>query len=134
MNMIPNISRRAFVVGSAAAGSGLAIGFDLPFGPQAARAADGSPEIGVWVVIRPDETVVIRIARSEMGRAPSPALPNWSPKNWNAIGRKSRPNTQRPARALRANAHGAISPPAAAAAFASRISMCARAAPPRARC
>ena len=32
------------------------------------RAADGSPEISVWVVIRPDETVVIRIARSEMGQ------------------------------------------------------------------
>ena len=32
------------------------------------RAADGSPEIGVWVVIQPDDTVVIRIARSEMGQ------------------------------------------------------------------
>jgi isoquinoline 1-oxidoreductase beta subunit len=31
------------------------------------RAADGSPEIDAWVVIRPDDTVVIRIARSEMG-------------------------------------------------------------------
>jgi isoquinoline 1-oxidoreductase subunit beta len=69
MNMIPNISRRSFVIGTAAAGGGLAIGFDLPFGgPQAVRAADGSPEIGVWVVIRPDETVVVRIVRSEMGQ------------------------------------------------------------------
>ena len=32
------------------------------------RAADGSPELGAWVVIRPDDTVVIRIARSEMGQ------------------------------------------------------------------
>ena len=32
------------------------------------RAADGSPEIGVWVVIRPNDQVVIRIARSEMGQ------------------------------------------------------------------
>ena len=32
------------------------------------RAADGSPEIDAWVVIRPDDTVVIRIARSEMGQ------------------------------------------------------------------
>ena len=32
------------------------------------RAADGSPEIGAWVVVRPDDTVVIRIARSEMGQ------------------------------------------------------------------
>jgi isoquinoline 1-oxidoreductase beta subunit len=32
------------------------------------RAADGSPEINAWVVIRPDDTVVIRVARSEMGQ------------------------------------------------------------------
>src|SRR5262245_4858017 len=31
-------------------------------------AADGSPELGVWVVVRPDETVIVRIARSEMGQ------------------------------------------------------------------
>ena len=32
------------------------------------RAADGSPEVNAWVVIRPDDTVVVRIARSEMGQ------------------------------------------------------------------
>ncbi len=32
------------------------------------RAADGAPEVNAWVVIRPDDTVVIRIARSEMGQ------------------------------------------------------------------
>ena len=31
-------------------------------------AQDGSPEINAWVVIKPDDTVVIRIARSEMGQ------------------------------------------------------------------
>ena len=36
--------------------------------PDAVRAADGSPEVNAWVVIRPDDTVVIRIARSEMGQ------------------------------------------------------------------
>ena len=51
------------------AGAGLAIGLDIPFGgPTVVRAADGSPEVNVWVVIRPDDTVVIRIARSEMGQ------------------------------------------------------------------
>jgi isoquinoline 1-oxidoreductase beta subunit len=70
----PTITRRSFAIGTAAVGAGLALGFRLPFGPddaQAAeviRAADGSPEIDAWVVIRPDDTVVIRIARSEMGQ------------------------------------------------------------------
>lgn len=65
----PRMNRRAFVVGTAALGAGLAIGLDIPFGgPAVVRAADGSPEITAWVVIRPDDTVVIRIARSEMGQ------------------------------------------------------------------
>ena len=65
----PKLNRRAFVIGTAAVGAGLAIGFDLPFGgPAVVRAADGSPEVNAWVVIRPDDTVVIRIARSEMGQ------------------------------------------------------------------
>jgi isoquinoline 1-oxidoreductase beta subunit len=69
MNAIVKLNRRSFVLGTAAVGSGLAIGFDLPFGgPQVIRAADGSPEVNAWVVIRPDDTVVIRIARSEMGQ------------------------------------------------------------------
>jgi isoquinoline 1-oxidoreductase beta subunit len=63
------MNRRAFVIGTAAVGTGLAIGLDLPFGgPAVVRAADGSPEVNAWVVIRPDDTVVIRIARSEMGQ------------------------------------------------------------------
>ncbi|WP_298244001.1 molybdopterin cofactor-binding domain-containing protein [uncultured Bradyrhizobium sp.] len=65
----PKMNRRAFVIGSATLGAGLAIGLDIPFGgPAVVRAADGSPEIGAWVVVRPDDTVVIRIARSEMGQ------------------------------------------------------------------
>src|SRR5215831_11222336 len=68
MNYMPRVDRRSFVLGSAAAGSGLALGLSLPFGPQVVRAADGSPEVTAWVVIRPDDTVVVRIARSEMGQ------------------------------------------------------------------
>ena len=64
----PKLSRRAFIVSSAAMGGGLAIGFNPFGGVQVVRAADGSPEIGPWVVIRPDDTVVVRIARSEMGQ------------------------------------------------------------------
>jgi isoquinoline 1-oxidoreductase beta subunit len=74
MTNVSAINRRSFVVGSTAAGAGLVLGFNLPLGFDTARAAeviraaDGSPEIDAWVVIRPDDTVVIRIARSEMGQ------------------------------------------------------------------
>ena len=62
------IGRRSFVIGSAAAGAGLALGLKIPFGAGVVRAQDGSPEINAWIVVRPDDTVVIRIARSEMGQ------------------------------------------------------------------
>ena len=68
MNYVPQINRRSFVVSAAALGGGLALGIDIPLGPNVVRAADGSPEVTAWVVIRPDDTVVIRIARSEMGQ------------------------------------------------------------------
>lgn len=67
MGHAPQLNRRSFVLGSAAIGGGLALG--IPFGgPTAVYAADGTPEVNAWVVIRPDETVVVRIARSEMGQ------------------------------------------------------------------
>ncbi len=65
---VPNLSRRSFIIGSAAVGSGLALGLNIPFGSPLARAAESVPEVNAWVVIRPDDTVVIRIARSEMGQ------------------------------------------------------------------
>jgi len=62
------LDRRSFLIGTAAATGGLALGLKIPFGAGVVRAQDGSPEINAWVVIRPDDTVVIRIARSEMGQ------------------------------------------------------------------
>jgi isoquinoline 1-oxidoreductase beta subunit len=62
------LDRRSFIIGSAAVTGGLAFGLNIPFGSKVVRAADGSPEVNAWVVIRPDDTVVIRIARSEMGQ------------------------------------------------------------------
>src|SRR5256714_2254507 len=62
------MNRRSFIVGSAAVTGGLALGLRLPFGPSVARAQDGSPEVGVWVAIGPDDTVNIRVVRSEMGQ------------------------------------------------------------------
>ncbi len=66
MNYVPKIDRRSFVVGTAAAGAGLTLGMTLPFG--AAQAQQGTPELNAWVVVKPDDTVVIRFARSEMGQ------------------------------------------------------------------
>jgi isoquinoline 1-oxidoreductase subunit beta len=64
----PKLDRRSFLIGTAAVGGGLALGLNIPFGSSVVRAQDGSPEITAWVVIRPDDTVVIRVARSEMGQ------------------------------------------------------------------
>jgi isoquinoline 1-oxidoreductase beta subunit len=61
------MNRRSFIVSSAAVTGGLAIGFN-PFETKIVRAQDGSPEINAWVVIQPNDTVVIRMARSEMGQ------------------------------------------------------------------
>src|SRR5262245_49451024 len=68
------LPRRAFIVGSvAAAGGGLALGVRLPLGRSAGASvasaqASADAEVNAWVVIKPDDTCVIRIARSEMGQ------------------------------------------------------------------
>jgi len=63
------LSRRKFIVGSAAvAGGGLALGLSVPFGVGAVQAQGAATEVNIWVAIKPDDTCVIRIARSEMGQ------------------------------------------------------------------
>src|SRR5262245_6376310 len=67
MNRTHELSRRTFMVGTAA--GGLALGFNLhSAAAQTAAGAAGDTEVNAWVVVRPDDTCVIRIARSEMGQ------------------------------------------------------------------
>jgi isoquinoline 1-oxidoreductase beta subunit len=61
------VNRREFI-GSAAAAGSLVVGFHVPALAQTPSSAAAGPEINAWVVVQPDDKVVIRIARSEMGQ------------------------------------------------------------------
>ena len=75
MSRVPNVNRRAFLASAAAVGGALALAFDIPFGPRTVRASESSSEITVWIVIEPDDSVTIRVAKSEMGQGSFTALP-----------------------------------------------------------
>jgi isoquinoline 1-oxidoreductase beta subunit len=73
-----NSSRRDFIIKGTMIGGGLMLGIGaLPesamaqvgaqYDPNAPTKA-GDPEVNAWVSIKPDDTVYIRIARSEMGQ------------------------------------------------------------------
>jgi len=64
-----SLTRRQFVVSSAMASGGLALGFHFPAAAQSSELSTlGGTEINAWVVVRPDDSCVIRIARAEMGQ------------------------------------------------------------------
>jgi isoquinoline 1-oxidoreductase beta subunit len=63
-----SLSRRGFIVSTAAAAGGLALGLRLPRGIAEARTPAVATEVHAWVVVKTDDTCVIRIARSEMGQ------------------------------------------------------------------
>ena len=70
MSVTAAVSRRRFLGSSAATAGALVVGFHIPDSPLVATAAAQGqpPEVNAWVVVKPDDTVVIRIARSEMGQ------------------------------------------------------------------
>jgi isoquinoline 1-oxidoreductase subunit beta len=71
-------SRRQFLQGSAVAAGSLVVGFNVPFigkafaqapaTPATPPAPPFSPEVNAWVVVQPNDDVIVRIARSEMGQ------------------------------------------------------------------
>jgi isoquinoline 1-oxidoreductase subunit beta len=69
MKAAGELDRRAFLLGTAGAGCGLALGFAIPMSAKSAHAAVATAsEINCWVVVAPNDTVTIRTARSEMGQ------------------------------------------------------------------
>ena len=69
MTIAIDTSRRRFLAGSAAAAGGLTLGFHIPFGAGREAAAQGAtPEVNAWVVVKPDDSVVVRVARIDMGQ------------------------------------------------------------------
>jgi len=65
--MTRDLDRRSFLVAASATAGGLTLGFAIPC-TEPAGATGGAPEITCWIAIAPDDTVTIRVARSEMGQ------------------------------------------------------------------
>ena len=61
------LDRRNFLV--AAIAGGFSLGMRMP-----AQAQGVGAEVGIWAVVQPDDTVIVRIARSEMGQGTSTGL------------------------------------------------------------
>ena len=67
---LSGISRRSFLGSTAGVAGGLVVSFHIPLmGEAQAQTAAAIPaEVNAWVVVKPDDSVIIRIARSEMGQ------------------------------------------------------------------
>jgi len=70
-----NVARRTFLGATAAVSGALYFGFHVPFAGEAQAQGNApstpgtnTPEMNAWVVVMLDDTVVIRIVRSEMGQ------------------------------------------------------------------
>ena len=62
------LSRRGFLGASAAATGGLVVAFHIPLMGEAVAQTALPSEVNAWVVVKPDDSIIIRIARSEMGQ------------------------------------------------------------------
>jgi isoquinoline 1-oxidoreductase beta subunit len=75
--MSKELDRREFLGGAAAAGTAFVLGFWLPPRGVAQTAPQhgaswytepAAPEINAWIVVEPDDTVIVRIAQTELGQ------------------------------------------------------------------
>ncbi len=66
------LSRRSFLVGVSAVGGGLALSLAVPF--VSVRTAEKTSEVNAWLLIGSDNSVVIRVARAEMGQGAQTGL------------------------------------------------------------
>src|ERR1700677_824731 len=106
------ISRRHFIVTGATAAGGFAIG--LALAPRLAGAFTVAPQpwdegasspndLDAWIAIEPDDTVLIRYARSEMGQGSMTALPMIAAEELQCDWSKVRTEYASPNRSLREN-------------------------------
>jgi isoquinoline 1-oxidoreductase beta subunit len=74
--MSHTLTRRDFIKTTAAAAGGMALEFTMPGEAfSAGKPAMAAPaEVTAWILIHPDDRVVVRIARSEMGQGTYTAL------------------------------------------------------------
>jgi len=77
-------SRRRFLIATSSAAGGLAIGVMLPDAADAATLAaqpwdkdapSDASEVNAWILIEPDDSVIIRVAQSEMGEGVFTSMP-----------------------------------------------------------
>jgi isoquinoline 1-oxidoreductase subunit beta len=69
-----SLNRRSFVVGASVAGGALTLGFAAAKCGEPTDGRADPVEVNCWVVIAPDDTVTIRVARAEMGQGAMTAL------------------------------------------------------------
>ncbi len=65
-----DLTRRDFLKVTTSAAGGLAIGFSLPAmaGSVPFRSSTSAAEINTWIVIEPDNSVILRLAKAELGQ------------------------------------------------------------------
>jgi isoquinoline 1-oxidoreductase beta subunit len=103
MTSADRLSRRSLLISAAAIGGGMVLGFALPLEANSGGASEDPSEINAWIVIEPDDTVVIRVARSEMGQGIFTALPMLVAEELACDWRNVRPEYASPAENLRRN-------------------------------